>query len=109
MLTGDETPSGGQAEIMGFTLSDSRRSFLSQIGYCPQFDSIIPELTGREMLTLMARVRGVKMDMVKGEVDKWTRFLGIQDFVQYQPIFIKSMNDLGSKAFFIELIELMNW
>ena len=100
MLTGDETPSGGQAEIMGFTLSDSRRSFLSQIGYCPQFDSIIPELTGREMLTLMARVRGVKMDMVKGEVDKWSRFLGIQDFVQYQPILIKRMNDLGSKAFF---------
>ena len=31
---------------------------VSNIGYCPQFDSIIPELTGRELLNLMCRVRG---------------------------------------------------
>ena len=30
--------------------------FLQSIGYCPQFDSIIPELTGKELLTLMCRV-----------------------------------------------------
>lgn len=46
MLTGDETPSAGDAEIFSKSLSSNRRKFLSQIGYCPQFDSIIPELTG---------------------------------------------------------------
>ena len=52
-----------------------------QIGYCPQFDSIIPELTGRELLSLMARVRGVQLDRVAEEVDRWTQFLGIQEYI----------------------------
>ena len=81
MLTGDETPSQGEAEILSFKLAASRRKFLSQVGYCPQFDSIIPELTGREMLSLMARVRGVPLDHVAAEVDRWTRFLGIQEYI----------------------------
>ena len=46
MLTGDETASDGDAEVFSSTLTSNRRKFLSQIGYCPQFDSIIPELTG---------------------------------------------------------------
>ena len=54
---------------------------MSQIGYCPQFDSIIPELTGRELLSLMARVRGVQLDRVGEEVDRWTTFLGIQEYI----------------------------
>ena len=101
MLTGDETPSRGEAEILGYRLTQDRRKFLSQVrtrlykdnlipkslriifqvGYCPQFDSIIPELTGREMLSLMARVRGVPLDHVAAEVDRWTRFLGIQEYI----------------------------
>ena len=70
MLTGDETPSSGDAEIFSTKLTQSRRKFLSQIGYCPQFDSIIPELTGRELLTLMGRVRGVELNQVESEVNR---------------------------------------
>ena len=81
MLTGDETPSQGEAEILNHRLAASRRKFLSQVGYCPQFDSIIPQLTGRELLGLMARVRGVDMDHVDREVDRWTSFLGIQEYI----------------------------
>ena len=97
MLTGDETPSTGEAEILSTNLGSARRKFLSQvqtffftfssliifaqIGYCPQFDSIIPELTGRELLSLMARVRGVQLDRVAEEVDRWTQFLGIQEYI----------------------------
>jgi ATP-binding cassette subfamily A (ABC1) protein 3 len=29
------------------------------IGYCPQFDATLGELTGRETLSIMARIRGV--------------------------------------------------
>ena len=76
MLTGDETPSQGSAEILSYSLAGSRRRFLSQVGYCPQFDSIIPQLTGRELLRLMCRVRGVAPGAIGGEVDRWTAFLG---------------------------------
>ena len=34
MLTGDETASQGDAEILGFELGANRRKFLSQVNYC---------------------------------------------------------------------------
>ena len=57
-LTGDEIMSNGKAISLGVRLEENRRQFLSQIGYCPQFDSIIGDMTGREMLRLFARLRG---------------------------------------------------
>ena len=59
---------------MGENLVRDRSSFLSMIGYCPQFDSIIEVLTGREMLVLFARLRGIKED--QAEAEKWLKALG---------------------------------
>ena len=84
MLTGDEVASDGSASILGHQLDLNRRSFLSQIGYCPQFDSIIPQLTGRELLRLMCRVRGVAPHAIEAEVERWTDFLGIQEYIDRQ-------------------------
>ena len=74
MLTGDEVPSFGTAHLHGSSLRSDRTRFLSMIGYCPQFDSIIDDLTGREMLVLIARLRGLKNE--KEEVDKWLKAVG---------------------------------
>ena len=74
MLTGDEVPSFGSAYLRGASLVSDRKKYLSMIGYCPQFDSIIDVLTGREMLTLFARLRGLKNE--KEEVDIWLKALG---------------------------------
>lgn len=30
-----------------------------EVGYCPQFDAILDQLTGRETLRMFARLRGV--------------------------------------------------
>lgn len=30
-----------------------------RLGYCPQFDAVIDEMTGRETLFLFARLRGI--------------------------------------------------
>jgi ATP-binding cassette subfamily A (ABC1) protein 3 len=84
MLTGDEVASDGRASILGHHLDSDRRRFLSQIGYCPQFDSIIPQLTGRELLRLMCRVRGVAPQAIEAEVERWTAFLGIQEYIDRQ-------------------------
>merc|ERR1719192_2468977 len=85
MLTGDEVASDGTASILNrHKLHEDRRGFLSQIGYCPQFDSIIPQLTGRELLRLMCRVRGVAPQAIEAEVERWTAFLGIQEYIDRQ-------------------------
>ena len=46
-----------------FVVSIAHRTQLRQVqqrvGYCPQFDALIDRLTGRELLTMFARLRGV--------------------------------------------------
>jgi ABC-type multidrug transport system ATPase subunit len=46
------------------------------IGYCPQFDALYDELTGREHLHLYARLRGIpwhEQKEVRGYKGKGTR------------------------------------
>lgn len=47
------------------------------IGYCPQFDAINDQLTGKESLTLMAILRGIPPKNTKKHVDKWIKLLGM--------------------------------
>ena len=77
MLTGDESPSNGNAYGFMRTLKNNRTSFLKKIGYCPQFDGIVGVLTGREMLELFSKLRGVPKNDMKRQVDKWLVKLGL--------------------------------
>ncbi|CAL8112749.1 unnamed protein product [Orchesella dallaii] len=77
MLTGDETRSNGNAFIDSLSLVSGRKEFLSKLGYCPQFDGIIGVLTGKEMLCLFARLRGITGDLVEIEAKKWLRRTGL--------------------------------
>lgn len=71
MLTGDEIISNGDAWINFEALQGNRKSFLSRIGYCPQFDGIIGVLSGKEMLEIFARLRGIKNKDVKLAAETW--------------------------------------
>ncbi len=50
------------------------------IGYCPQFDSIVDVMTGREMLSLFAHIRGVPAAKREEEVGKWLDFVGLRQY-----------------------------
>ena len=81
---GDETLTSGEAYLFGKSLTRNRKDFMQQIGYCPQFDSIITEMTGAEMLRLFARLRGIPANNVESEVSKWLNFLGISIYADRQ-------------------------
>ncbi|KAI1729462.1 ABC transporter domain-containing protein [Ditylenchus destructor] len=55
ILTGLSFPSSGQAMINGEDVLNS-----PPIGYCPQFDALPLDLTGRETLWLLAKLNGFK-------------------------------------------------
>lgn len=74
MLTGDEMRSNGNAYASGLNVESSRKQFLAKIGYCPQFDGIVGVLTGREMVELFARLRGV--ENVCKDSEKWLSKVG---------------------------------
>jgi len=83
MLTGDEVMTSGEAFIGNLSLSGNRSSYLQSLGYCPQFDSIIEVMTGREMLTLFARIRGLrtKDGVIKNEIEKLAGFVDLTDYL----------------------------
>jgi ABC-type multidrug transport system ATPase subunit len=58
---------------------------MSMIGYCPQFDAINDQLTGKESLELMAILRGISPLKTKKHVDKWIKRLG-----RYKYTYLKS-------------------
>ncbi|XP_029725473.2 phospholipid-transporting ATPase ABCA3 isoform X1 [Aedes albopictus] len=64
MMTGDESFSSGEAWVNGFSLTSDMTSVYRNIGYCPQFDALLDDLTGRETLKIYALLRGVRREEV---------------------------------------------
>ena len=64
MLTGDIAPTSGNAFILGHSVITQIKQVHKNLGYCPQFDALIDELTGREMIQLFARLRGVREEQI---------------------------------------------
>ncbi|XP_041978072.1 phospholipid-transporting ATPase ABCA1-like [Aricia agestis] len=60
MLMGDETVSSGNAFVSGYSIRKDITKVHENIGYCPQFDAVFGELTGRETLHLFSRFRGLR-------------------------------------------------
>uniref|UniRef100_A0A182M226 ABC transporter domain-containing protein n=1 Tax=Anopheles culicifacies TaxID=139723 RepID=A0A182M226_9DIPT len=65
MMTGDEEISSGDAWVKGISLRADMNRAHRQIGYCPQFDALLEDLTGRETLRIFALLRGVRKQEVK--------------------------------------------
>lgn len=65
MLTGDETFTGGDAFIRGFSIKNQRNKVNKLIGYCPQFDALLEDLTGRETLIIFCLLRGIPVNDIE--------------------------------------------
>ena len=65
MLTGELGISEGSAYLHGIDIQKQLKKVQQMMGYCPQFDGLVPTLTGREMLRMFARLRGVCSDKVE--------------------------------------------
>ena len=57
MLSGQLLPTYGQVSINGNSYSNLNQ-ILQSIGFCPQYDSLIPKHSGRAHLELFAELRG---------------------------------------------------
>eukprot|EP01135_Chromosphaera_perkinsii_P011449 Nk52_evm25s2402 gene=Nk52_evmTU25s2402 len=77
MLTGDYAPSNGTAYIAGYDISTSMHEVRKHVGYCPQFDALIETLTGRELLKLYGRMRGIKGESLNYVVNETLEHMGL--------------------------------
>ena len=56
------------AELTLSHFSTQLRLVQQRIGYCPQFDALLERLTGRQLLTMFARLRGIPESEIKKAV-----------------------------------------
>uniref|UniRef100_H0VCA2 ATP binding cassette subfamily A member 3 n=1 Tax=Cavia porcellus TaxID=10141 RepID=H0VCA2_CAVPO len=75
MLTGEETITSGDAFVGGHSISSDIGKVRQRMGYCPQFDALLDHMTGREMLVMYARLRGIPERLIGACVENTLRGL----------------------------------
>ena len=80
MLTGEHQITSGSAFINKFNVQTDRFNALREFGYCPQFDALLSQLTGKETLVMYARLRGVPESSIPDMVDNLLLLVGIEQY-----------------------------
>ncbi|KAH9621199.1 hypothetical protein KSS87_008655 [Heliosperma pusillum] len=65
MISGEQYPSEGTAFIFGKDILSDTRAARRHIGYCPQFDALLENLTVKEHLELYARIKRVPNNIIE--------------------------------------------
>ncbi|KAK9875049.1 hypothetical protein WA026_005851 [Henosepilachna vigintioctopunctata] len=80
MMTAEEIASFGDGWINSYSILDQNRTVHKSIGYCPQFDALLDNLTARETLVIFSLIRGVPKDECAYTAEKLARDF---NFTQY--------------------------
>jgi ABC-2 type transport system ATP-binding protein len=72
-------PSSGSARVAGFDVVREPRQVRRRIGYVPQLISADSALTGRENLSLFAKLYGIPSRERRGRIDEALTFMGLFD------------------------------
>ncbi|XP_039306572.1 retinal-specific phospholipid-transporting ATPase ABCA4 [Solenopsis invicta] len=77
ILTGEEMSNSGLMYLRQAEIHSDKTKYLSEMGYCPQTDALIPSLNTFDHLRLFARLRGIPKSNVELEVNKWINRLNL--------------------------------
>lgn len=64
MLTGVTHPTRGDATVAGYSILTDLEEIQKLLGFCPQFDALFDEMTGREHLELYAALKAIPRDQI---------------------------------------------
>ncbi|KAJ8311158.1 hypothetical protein KUTeg_011297 [Tegillarca granosa] len=84
ILTGDQMLTSGNAYVNRYSIRQDIKQVQENLGYCPQFDALIDQMTGRETLTMYARLRGVNEYQIKHIVDNLIDVLMLKKYADRQ-------------------------
>ncbi|XP_041532432.1 ATP-binding cassette sub-family A member 17-like [Microtus oregoni] len=70
MLTGEQPITSGDVFVKGCNIKSDLAKVRQYIGYCPEFDALLNFMTGREILVMYARIRGIPECHIKICVDQ---------------------------------------
>lgn len=75
-MTGDEIQSKGDVWVRGKSMTNNMVAAQKSIGYCPQFDALMFDITGRENLKIFSLMRGIPRNEIDGIIDKLSKEFG---------------------------------
>ena len=85
MLTGETTVSSGDAYLGGISVVRSAAGSHGRlVGFCPQFDALIDQMTVRETLWMYARLRGIDAGDIGRVVEKLIDQLTLEKYADRQ-------------------------
>jgi len=84
MITGLYPPESGNAWVSGYNIIQEIEYARSNMGVCPQFDLLWPDLTVEEHLYFYARMRGVPEHAEKELVEKAINEVYLTKFAQFK-------------------------
>eukprot|EP00727_Mastigamoeba_balamuthi_P000980 m51a1_g1088 putative atp-binding cassette sub-family a member 5 (1369) ;mRNA; r:51425-56735 len=79
LLTGQAEPTSGSATIAGKSVSEDPAAALRDMGYCPQFDALLDDLSVRENLEFYAAVKGIPRSARDARVQALIHALDIEE------------------------------
>jgi ATP-binding cassette subfamily A (ABC1) protein 3 len=80
IITGDERPTSGTVTVNGIDVVNNLSRAKEDIGYCPQFDPILEEMTARETLAFYAVLRGIPASLVDAAAGEIIDLLGLTQY-----------------------------
>ncbi|XP_037937487.1 ATP-binding cassette sub-family A member 3-like [Teleopsis dalmanni] len=76
MMTGDERITSGVAYVKGMNIKNERNKIYQEIGYCPQFDALLDDFTGRETLIMFCLLRGISKQHISELIEQLASSFG---------------------------------
>ncbi|EAS03352.2 ABC transporter family protein (macronuclear) [Tetrahymena thermophila SB210] len=80
MLTGEEAIGSGEAYIQGCKIPEQISQAQQYIGYCPQFDALLDNLTAREHLELFAAIKCIPSSLREQAINEKLDELNLRKF-----------------------------
>jgi len=77
ILTGLIEPTSGRILFQGRDVRDDWSGFLSHVGYVPEEPHLYPQLSGREYLQLVGRLRGTERRVLERRMDELLRLFSL--------------------------------
>ncbi|XP_066132949.1 phospholipid-transporting ATPase ABCA3-like [Saccopteryx bilineata] len=78
ILSGEQTATSGHVFIDNSCITEDIQKVKSRVGYCPQSDALLEFMTGREIMTMYARLWGVSEPQIQLYVNKWLNSLQLE-------------------------------
>ncbi|XP_076938168.1 ABC transporter A family member 1-like, partial [Bidens hawaiensis] len=79
MLVGLLAPTSGDALVFGKSILTDMDDIRNNLGVCPQYDILFPELTVKEHLEIFANIKGVNVESLDSSVTEMVDEVGLAD------------------------------